>query len=288
MTPRSSQAGAVWEVVTSDLSRAYSRSILGEVQIDHTALTRRGYSGCAKPIWNPYNHTYVRCRTCRSCANYKRWHWIQRAKIERSKWLKCWFVTLTFRNAATASYAAVQRYLKRTRKGSKGPLAYLATEEYGSRQGRYHVHLLVFSNTATWRELSGKWVDGFVHARLARGEGAFSYVAKYIAKQSGRVRASVRFGKVGVPDPSVQGEGTGATAVPPFLECAAHFSQSDEGDDDATNATTSGTTAARLHVFDASNRFSSPTDAINLMRLGRQPICDGLLLWRRGRSSTRS
>lgn len=166
------------------------------------------------------------CRKCDKCQRFRRMRWRQRIINEV---LMCsgrtWFLTLTFapvhlagvllearaieRNGKPrgeaiemAAYDHVQRYLKRLRKNSGTKFRYVAVPEYGEKHGRLHYHVLLHEveRPILKRTLQGAWRGSFSSAKLVDEEtdrgvlGAASYVAKYLAKSGGRVRASLRYG----------------------------------------------------------------------------------------------
>lgn len=99
-----------------------------------------------------------------------------------------------------------QKYLKRLRKNTGLKIKYVCTEEFGTRRGRIHYHLLVFGPfELKKRMLKDDWKLGFSDAKLLycsvnkpdnrSAINGIRYVTKYLLKQTGRVRSS---GKLGV------------------------------------------------------------------------------------------
>lgn len=166
------------------------------------------------------------CRKCEKCQRFRRMRWRQRIINEILLAPgRTWFLTLTFAPVhlagvllearayeragktqaeaiETAAYDHVQRYLKRLRKNTRTKFRYIAVPEYGETHGRLHYHLLVHEveRPILKRSLQAAWRGSFSSAKLVEEDtergvaGAASYVAKYLAKSGGRVRASLRYG----------------------------------------------------------------------------------------------
>lgn len=180
---------------------------------------------------------HAKCRKCADCLRLRRREWTVRALSETQAAQRSWFGTLTCnpeatfrmtvlvrrrlmrggtemeRLSATERYRELcheisqelTRYLKRVRKHSGAPLRYLAVFE-AHKSGFPHLHVLLHETTlASVRKkvLDAHWIHmGFTHWRLVEAGGnprAALYVAKYIAKDGGRVRASIRYGKTTRP-----------------------------------------------------------------------------------------
>lgn len=175
---------------------------------------------------------HLKCRGCSDCKRLRRREWYLRSGVELSRCQRTWFGTLTlspeaaFRCEVVARkrllrggtvweklrpekrYAEtcqeigseLTRYLKRIRKDSGAKLKYMACFEK-HRSGVPHLHMLVHEYSeqpVKKRHLDFHWKMGFTHWRLVPIEDAPKaalYVAKYITKDGGRVRASIRYGK---------------------------------------------------------------------------------------------
>jgi hypothetical protein len=126
--------------------------------------------------------------------------WSQRLMREREVAHTCWFVTLTFKKEPNIAEAlhSMQRYIKRLRKGLRKPvrlpsrkepvqippitMRYFAVMEKGSKNGRLHLHLLMFMQSGTPKaHLEHFWNDGFIASRRA-DEGSIQYICKYLSK----------------------------------------------------------------------------------------------------------
>lgn len=136
------------------------------------------------------------CRKCPKCRFVRAQRWKRRILDEAARAERVWFVTLTYRSLppdGVGQYRDVQLYLKRVRKVVPR-FRFLCVAEKGTKKGRFHWHLLIFSGCGVKKtDLRRKWPQGFTHARLA-SEGALSYVADYSAKSMIRVSASRGFG----------------------------------------------------------------------------------------------
>lgn len=135
-------------------------------------------------------------------------------EIEHYSNTRTWFVTLTYRHVRDYSYKSVQDWLKRLRNNTGAYIRYIATEEFESRGRRKwnpHHHLLVHGpRSIKYRDLAQRWrnINGFVDFSLVRDakmdhygktfknpHHVYAYLAKYLLKSSGRVRASSGYGK---------------------------------------------------------------------------------------------
>ena len=155
--------------------------------------------GCLKPKYAFY--ALRPCGKCKVCRGRRQWKWAKRAQQEASVSERTYFVTLTFRNRGkkrsftdAQEYDEIKKWLKRVRTNTGDKLRYFCSVERGSKGQRLHYHLLVHSGgAANTKSLRAAWKQGISHARIAK-EGDAAYVAKYAAKDVGRVRASVGYG----------------------------------------------------------------------------------------------
>nr|QJB20217.1 MAG: replication initiator protein [Microvirus sp.] len=150
----------------------------------------------------------VSCKKCPECSRFKAWLFTARCAAEISVAERTWFVTFTLRREMSdrIGYRLVQRFLKRLRAGTKMRLRYACVAEFGAKGGRLHYHLLVHGPAAlTERLIRSKWRGGISEATLIRrsspsaAAGAssawyLSKAARYLTKQSGRVRFSQAYG----------------------------------------------------------------------------------------------
>lgn len=116
---------------------------------------------------------------------------------------RSWFATFTFRDVEVSAYSDFQKYIKRLRK-SGAAIAYVCVEEFGKRNGRYHLHSLMFERrplsrtSRDARELLRKhWKHGITDfAPLTPLR--VGYALKYLRKDAGRLRHSNGIGRVTV------------------------------------------------------------------------------------------
>lgn len=162
-----------------------------------------------KPYWFT---ACFRCRRCEWCLRQKSRLWRHRALAEVAHAPRTWFVTLTVRpddrvlalmlsphDAIPIISRWVTKYHWRMRKAGLRYRYLMVFEEH--EDGFPHVHMLIHEKSilspCTYRAMRERWVHGFFHARLCRGEIDVNYTTKYINKDSSklaRVRASLRYG----------------------------------------------------------------------------------------------
>lgn len=174
----------------------------------------------------------TKCRRCPPCLKARSQEWTYRAKRELAAAARTWFGTMTLRPeehylascrwevarvgrswrelSASEQFAAEQeivgieitKWLKRVRKESGAPLRYLLVAE-AHKSGLPHYHVLVHEVSPQLqvgeRVLRRQWKLGHSKFNLVEGGASARYVAKYLAKaHDARVRASVRYGKIGL------------------------------------------------------------------------------------------
>lgn len=139
------------------------------------------------------NDVSVPCSKCAACNyNYRR-GWQSRLEMESKLYDSDHqaFVTLTYSEVPltpdfqpTLRKSDLQKFFKRCRK-DKYIIRYLAVGEYGDKGGRPHYHAIIFGPTVQeiQRMCSDHWPHGH-NLVVPVLEGATSYVAKYIVKQS--------------------------------------------------------------------------------------------------------
>lgn len=179
---------------------------------------------------------HARCRHCQDCRRLRRRQWTLRAIAEARAASRNWFGTLTlnpeqafrlemvsrarlarggttwerlpppdrFREVCREVGQELTRYLKRLRKESGARLRYMACFE-PHRSMVPHLHVLLHESgdaPVRKRQLDAQWRLGFSHWRLVAEEDrtkSAAYVAKYVAKEGGRVRASILYGEPSRP-----------------------------------------------------------------------------------------
>lgn len=145
-----------------------------------------------------WNGSPVRCRKCLGCRRQREWAWMRRVAHEFVAHPSTWFLTLTYRNSASAPpYEAVRTCLKGVRDEFEY-LKYLCAEERGTLRDRIHWHVLLHLPCQDTRDAvraSVRWSYGFKDlSRVATARRAGRYVGKYLAKGS-QLRASFAYGE---------------------------------------------------------------------------------------------
>lgn len=157
------------------------------------ALTRS--FECLRP--SDFRGVQVRCNRCRHCLALKSWIKALRIELEAHGHAgRVWLCTLTFRAPPVGdAYSEVQKWLKRVRKHAvSGSVRYTCVSEFGSRNGRFHYHLVLYcQDDLKWRDLD-HWSLGHAHFKLVTGYYASRYIAKYLSKGHGKVRSSNKLG----------------------------------------------------------------------------------------------
>lgn len=118
--------------------------------------------------------------------------WIIRIMNEAHHNVHSWFVTLTYRDAdlpindegeSLLVKRDLQLWLKRLRK--KFSVRYYAVGEYGTKFGRAHYHVILFSNQIITHEtITSTWQHGHTHVGNLTPKSA-AYTAKYVFQQKG-------------------------------------------------------------------------------------------------------
>lgn len=175
---------------------------------------------------------FAKCRRCKPCLRARSQEWTYRAKVELRAAARTWFGTMTLRPSehwlascrwetakAGRTWAElspaeqfqaehsivcqdITRWLKRVRKESGARLRYLLVSE-AHKSGLPHYHILVHEvsplEQVGERTLRRQWKLGHSKFNLVEGTAAAGYVSKYLTKDaSARVRASVRYGQIGL------------------------------------------------------------------------------------------
>lgn len=150
---------------------------------------------CSNPTSAPWGvHP---CRKCAGCHSWKRYQWKYRLLMESKTATRTWFFTATFRFAEETPNLrdSWQRYMKRIRKlFPMTKFRYFCSLEHGGKNGRKHLHALIFCSTAiTRRELDHSWQAGYSRCKLAKTTD-ISYLLKYVTKEETRVWCSQNLG----------------------------------------------------------------------------------------------
>lgn len=151
-----------------------------------------------KPVKLPdYPDVPARCGRCPACMARRRMEWANRMLLEQySKNYKPLFVTATYKPGKlpknyNESTKEVQKYLKRLRRAlpENEKLRYFSTTENGSKKGRIHNHLIIWSEYLSklpiqqqWELQHQKWGLGRYQSEPIRSPAGFNYVAKYMVK----------------------------------------------------------------------------------------------------------
>lgn len=112
---------------------------------------------CSRPI--THNGNTFACRTCDECIATRRHGWVARAMAEKACWPHTLCLALTYSDetqegrdgARMFQYSDVRAFLKRLRSAIKredetAQLRFICAGEQGSRNGRCHWHLILYSN----------------------------------------------------------------------------------------------------------------------------------------------
>lgn len=175
---------------------------------------------------------YTKCRRCPQCLRDRSLEWTYRAKRELEAAARTWFGTMTlspeqhylstlrwevakagrkwaeldageeFQARHEVIAKEITLWLKRVRKESGARLRYITVAE-AHKSGLPHYHILVHEvsprETVGERTLRRQWKLGHSKFKLVEGPAVAGYVAKYLTKSAdARVRASVRYGKIGL------------------------------------------------------------------------------------------
>lgn len=151
-----------------------------------------------KPVKIPdYPEIKARCGRCPACMARRRMEWANRMLLEQfNKDYKPLFVTATYRPGELPknyheSTKQVQRYLKRLRKAlpDDDKLRYFSTTENGTKKGRIHNHLIIWSKYLSklslqhqWELQHSKWKLGRYQSEPIKSTAGFNYVSKYMVK----------------------------------------------------------------------------------------------------------
>jgi len=150
-----------------------------------------GSRRCKYAVYDLEGH-FVRCGRCDGCVRNHVHHWSGRAGAEAFWVGNTRFVTLTFRDEnlldAGRHVDCIKRFMERLRY-RYGPVKRIGSFEYGSKTGRPHLHLLLFSrsiidiplNVSTDFEV---WPHGTSYWQVPRTiAGSVGYQVKYALKE---------------------------------------------------------------------------------------------------------
>lgn len=175
---------------------------------------------------------FAKCRRCAPCLKARSQEWAYRARVELAAAARTWFGTMTLSPSehwlASCRWQAakagrtwaelspseqfqaehsvvcqdITRWLKRVRKESGALLRYLLVAE-PHKSGLPHYHILIHEVSPALqvgeRTLRRQWKLGHSKFKLVEGSAVAGYVSKYLTKDaSARVRASVRYGQIGL------------------------------------------------------------------------------------------
>lgn len=174
---------------------------------------------CSNPQTGPEGEAFA-CRVCNDCLKTRKNDWVARCMAEKHSMGHALVITLTYRDdhegvspdgAKLFRYQHVQTFLKRLRNKyfdqyqARSEISYICAGERGSKKGRVHWHLVVFSSRPLvrlgfWQTLFGKvlpngprigvkkamdlwdlWEHGAVNV-LEPDQKGMAYVLKYALK----------------------------------------------------------------------------------------------------------
>lgn len=159
----------------------------------HNNFVKYGVPNCEHPIFLKSRAQYVPCGHCALCASRVKKDWIVRCNLELQKYNCGEFITLTFddMHLFDTSYAVVQKFLKRLRKGINKDIKYFVAYENGDRTGRPHYHILIFGfhrpypvDPKFWNSYLADryWKNGIVKA-VPMTSANIPYVCGYVQKK---------------------------------------------------------------------------------------------------------
>lgn len=157
---------------------------------------------CPYPITvkNPLlGYVQVPCGKCLICQRNLVHDWSMRMRYESQDSKSVYFITLTYDDEhlpindngyVTLVKADLQKFFKRLRKSIK--VRYFAVGEYGSKFGRPHYHIILFTkHKIDWydmRKLIAKYWNSRIDVQTAKdAERLSSYCSKYCFKNDNRV-----------------------------------------------------------------------------------------------------
>lgn len=148
------------------------------------------------------------CGRCESCRSNYAEEWSVRCQLESFYHQYNYFVTLTYDDVHLpyASYKDFRRFIDRLEgHGHKNKVAFLACEEHGELNGRYHLHAILFMDKELTlcdevllgkfrhyhsKELSDAWTYG-LHDVSLFDLNCGRYVAKYTTKSQDGFHGSI-------------------------------------------------------------------------------------------------
>ena len=151
-------------------------------------LPRRGDLSSMAQIESRFGHGHViplPCGKCLACRKSKAREWAVRSVLEATEYEDNCFITLTYDDAFYAPSknhlrSDLQNFFKRLRKDYS--FRYFACCEAGSKNKRYHFHVLLFGIDLDKDTLQKYWQFGFVDVGSLTPGSCF-YVSQYAEKK---------------------------------------------------------------------------------------------------------
>lgn len=197
-----------------------------------TLKNRQDPKMCTRPITANDGNTFA-CRTCNECLATRKNEWVARAMAEKYTSGETLLIELTYRNnedgtqpdaAKSFRYKDIMNFFKALREeyfreyGARKEIRFLCCGERGSKRGRVHWHMVIFSKQpmstlGAWTTYSGQplekmrygastdqwsfWKHGHVYPKKATQAG-MQYALKYAMKDQFNVvksKGTMRFSK---------------------------------------------------------------------------------------------
>jgi hypothetical protein len=146
---------------------------------------------CAHPITidTSAGPVDVRCKQCLQCRIMKQSALSLRCILEHQLSWSSYFLTLTYADAPEkGDWKDFSKFMKRLRiwntrkQKNTEPIRFLGCGEYGSKNGRFHYHALIWNTAQLSEETLGKlWPHGFVYIGSVT-PGSIRYTARYTLK----------------------------------------------------------------------------------------------------------
>ena len=171
-----------------------------------------------EPGYNGGDQVVVRCGVCKECRQRRQALWVGRMLLEQREHQAMHFVTLTYGDDHVVDletgYRDVQLFLKKLRKRlSDHRFRFFCCGEHGSKYGRPHWHIVLFTDLQQLRALPGKdgvtwdtlglpppkfirpvdlvtelWGRGYTKTERIIDDVKLRYVTKYMVKEPTRAR----------------------------------------------------------------------------------------------------
>lgn len=166
---------------------------------------------CKSPIKTPAGP--ARCRRCETCLKVRQYQWKRRVMFEASLAKRSWWCLFSL--ARPSIYSEVKDAIDRVNEAF--PCRFIAVEEFGTRRGRLHWHVLFHfgrheptrrgHERPTKREIvdAAEWDKGFLTLELCKDAAAVgAYLGEYMTKEAGKgviKGRSIRYGMGYEPHP---------------------------------------------------------------------------------------